>query len=657
MRILKIYKFKIWLFLCFSFLVGIANAQNCDQEISKKSLKIFQKSLADYKEGKKREAQESMFQLTKSEPEYAQAFVALGRFYIEARPPAVKTARKYFEKAISICPDSALYAHYYMGKIYYGSRDYEKAITSFEYFLKDVDLIKTDEDYYEIKNYLEYAQVTYELLSHPVPFEPVKVEGISTNADEYLPIISPDNEFALFTRRIKRYERKGLTDRMVEKEIFTYSLRNHEGVFEQGWEMEQPFNKMENEGAATLTIDNNDLYYTVCFRDQQTKYLNCDIYHSRYYKGYWSKIESMGEHINKPNSWESQPSVTSDGSIIYFASNREGGLGGYDIYQINKLDDGNWSEPINIGAPVNTPGNEKSPFIHTDSQTLYFSSEGHKGLGGYDIFYARQDAEGKWQSPSNIGYPINSFDDDLSFFVSTDGHHGYYASNRFDENNKWNLYSFPLYKKARPQKVLLIKGQIDIEENNEPIIARIQLKNIRTKTITEIPVDSTTGKYVAAIIFKEDQILTVKKDGFVYSSRYLSTEDTSLIQPKKVDFNIKKIEVGKSYEIDDIYFVTNSAFLSEDACEIIDKFFEFLYENPNIKVEIQGHTDNVGKDEENLLLSDKRAKAVYQYLIEKGIPMSRLNSKGYGESMPVATNETYAGRATNRRTVFVILKK
>lgn len=654
---MKIFGFKIWFIICFSILWGITNAQNCEQDISKKSLKIYHKALEDYNTGEKREAQASMFQLTKSEPNFAQAYFALGEFYIKNRPPNVKTARKYFEKAISICPDSVLYAYYFMGKIHYGSKDYENAITCFEYFLKDVDLIKTDEDYFEIKNYLEYARVTQELLSHPVPFEPFKVEGISTTADEYLPIISPDNEFALFTRRTKQYMRRGLTEQIVEKEVFTYSLRNRYGVFEQGWEMEHPFNNVENEGAATLTIDNNDLYYTVCFRDASTKYLNCDLYHSHYDGGYWSKIESLGDHINGPNSWESQPTVTSNGTTIFFASNREGGLGGYDIYKIDKKDDGRWSEPQNIGSPVNTAGNEKSPFIHTDSQTLYFSSDGHKGLGGYDIFYTRQNTKVKWQEPTNIGYPINSFDDDLSFFVSTDGHYGYYASNRLDEKNKWNLYSFPLYEKARPQKVLLIKGQIDLEETEEPTTARIQLKNIRTKTITEIPIDSLTGKYVAAILFKDDQILTVKKEGYVYSSRYLSTEDSTLIQPKKVDITVKKIEVGKSYKIDDIHFTTNSSILTANARKIIDEFFEFLYENPNIEVEIQGHTDNVGKDEANMILSDKRAKAVYGYLIEKGIPMSRLSANGYGESTPITTNETYTGRAKNRRTVFLIIKK
>ncbi len=654
------FKSNISLFLILISLLStfsITYAQSCDQELSKKEIKSYLKAW-EYQENKNyNEARKMMFQLVKESPEYAKSQMSLGIFYIENSSPNIKTAKKYLEKSVALCPDSVTYSHFYLGKIYYGSKDFKRAVERFEFFLKDVDLIKTDDDYFEAKNYLEYAKATQELLEHPVPFEPKKVEGISTKEDEYLPIISPDNEFALFTRRQKHYISRGLTEQLVDKEVFTFSLRNENGHFEQGWEMEYPFNKVENEGAATLTIDNNDLYYTVCIRDPKTNYLNCDLYHSFFEKGYWSNIESLGDHINNPDSWESQPSVTSDGMSIFFASNREGGLGGYDIYQIRKDEKGGWSSPENVGAPINTPGNEKSPFIHTDSQTLYYSTDGQKGLGGYDIYFSRQDGAGIWQEPKNIGYPINSYDDDLGFFASTDGRYGYYASNRLDDNNKWNLYSFPLYEEARPQKVLLVKGEIEVENNKDTIRAKVQLKNMQTKTITEIPVNANTGKYVAAILFKEDQVLTVKKEGYVYSSRYLSVEDTTLNQPKTLNLKVKEIKVGQTYNIDDIHFMTNSSDLNKDAKRIIDEFLEFLLDNKNIEVEIQGHTDNVGQEEANLVLSDKRAKSVYQYLIDQGVQSYRLSANGYGESKPIANNESFSGRAKNRRTVFVIKKQ
>lgn len=653
----KKFNTAIVLTLMLFGLANLAISQNCNMKLNKKLDKIYHQAWEFQNQKQYGSAKENMFKIIKEAPEYSKAQMSMGIFYLENPRPSVKTAKRYLEKAIELCADSVLYSYYYLGKIHFGANEFDKAILCFEHFLKDVNKIETDEDYFEIKNYLEYAKVSHELLNNPVPFNPIKVEGISTNADEYLPIISPDNEIALFTRRIKQFQNRGLTERMVEREVFTFSMRNQNGRFEPGWELEYPFNKAENEGAATLTIDNNHLYYTVCIRDPNTKYLNCDLYHSYYYKGYWSDIESLGDHINNPDTWESQPSVTSDGQTIFFASNRPGGIGGYDIYKINKMEDGSWSKPENLGSPINTTGNEKSPFIHTDSQTLYFSSEGHKGLGGYDIFYSRHDQNGNWMTPKNIGYPINGFDDDLGFFVSTDGYYGYYASNRFDENNKWNLYSFPLYEEARPQKVLFIKGQVEVENNKEPIRARVQLKNMKNKTIKEIQVDTITGKYVAAVLFKEDQVLTVKKEGYVYSSRYLSMEDTTLKQPKTLNLEVKEIQVGQEYEIKDINFATNSFDLNIDAKKIVDEFYEFLSENENIEVEIQGHTDNVGKEGDNLMLSHKRARSVYQYLIEQGIDLKRLSYQGFGESKPIASNENWSGRAKNRRTVFVIKKR
>jgi outer membrane protein OmpA-like peptidoglycan-associated protein len=203
---------------------------------------------------------------------------------------------------------------------------------------------------------------------------------------------------------------------------------------------------------------------------------------------------------------------------------------------------------------------------------------------------------------------------------------------------------------------LFIKGTVDVGENPEPIRAKVQLKNLRTKAVTEIPVDTNTGKYVAAILFKDNQLLTVKNDGYIFSSRLLSTEDTTLNEPKKMDIVMKEIKVGHSYKIDDINFITNSAELSADAKKIIDEFATFLTENPSIEIEIQGHTDNVGNDQTNMDLSDKRARSVYNWLIEKGIASSRLASRGYGETQPIASNETLDGRAQNRRTVFLIKK-
>ncbi len=520
-----------------------------------------------------------------------------------------------------------------------------------------MDKIKSDDDYDEAVRLQDFSKFYADMLGNPVPFDPKPVPGISTEYDEYLPIISPDNEMALFTRKIKSAPRKeDITPQASYKEKFMFSLRR-DGEFDRGSLMPPPFNQHDNEGGATITINNKMLYYTLCMYTQDKRYYNCDICSSEKINGVWSDIKSIGANVNMENTWESQPSVTSDGKTLYFVSDRGGGFGGYDIYKTQKNDAGEWSSPENLGATINTAGNEKSPFIHTDSQTLYFSSDGLMGLGGYDIFYSRLDSNNVWSKPKNIGYPINSYNDDLGFFVSTDGQYGYFASNKFDGFGGWDLYSFNLYEEARPEKVLLVKGKITDEDNEGFKNARVELKNVKSKKVVQIDVDSITGEYYAAVIFRNDYIMTVKKKGYVQETNYISKINPRFAKPLNMFVALEPIEVGKSYRLNDIYFDFNSTELKPESKEVISEFHDFLTDNPTLKVSIEGHTDNIGNINDNQLLSENRAKAVYEYLIQIGIEKSRVKYKGFGESKPVDTNSTEEGRARNRRTEFVIIEK
>ncbi|MFZ4564598.1 MAG: OmpA family protein, partial [Bacteroidales bacterium] len=383
----------------------------------------------------------------------------------------------------------------------------------------------------------------------------------------------------------------------------------------------------------------------------------CDIYYSENVNGDWSPIKSVSNKINLPGSWESQPTISADGRTLYFVSDRSGGFGGYDIYRSIKSESGEWGTPINLGPLINSTGNEKSPFFHPDEKTLYFSSDGWMGLGGYDIFYSKLDDHGLWTKPKNIGYPINSPDDEVGFFVSTDGMQGFFASNKFNGKGGWDLYSFELYDAARPEKVLLIRGNIKSEYSAEPVKAHIELKNLDTKKISNIPMDSVTGNYVAVAPFNSDYIMTVKKEGHVYESRYIAKVDSMFKLPARIDIEMKPIELNKSYRINDIYFPFNSFDLTMESKAVLDQLIDFLSESQNISIQIQGHTDNIGNDASNLKLSESRAHSVYNYLIEKGIAEKRLTYKGFGKAMPVAENDSEEGRARNRRTVFVITKK
>jgi len=641
-----------------SFSGSTSGQDSCKVVLDKKTGKLYDDGISMFKKMNYSQASIALKNVLKEEPGCVDAYYVLGLINFKRANSNFGEAEKYFMETIRRCPGYDPYVFYYLGEINYVNERFDTVVQYMTEFLKDVDKIKSDADYNRANDLLRYSKFYVEMVRHPVPFHLKVVEGVSTPENEYLPILSPDNQMALFTRE-RKYpgDKNSVVQTPRLKERFMFSMLNSDGNFSIGEEMPEPFNIYDNEGGATLTADNNVLYYTVCKFDKVRRYLNCDIYFSEFSNYEWSPVRSVSRKINLPGSWESQPSISSDGNILYFVSDRVGGYGGYDIYRSIKNDEGEWGTPINMGPTINSKSNEKSPFIHPDGKTLYFSSDGWFGMGGYDIFYSRLKDDGTWSKPKNIGYPINSPDDEVGFFVSTDGSRGFFASNKFSEKGGWDLYSFELYDEARPEKVLFIKGTVKSESDVEPVKARIELTNIDTKKTSQIPMDTMTGKYVAVTPFNSDYIMTVKKEGYVYESKYIARIDSTFKNPAEVNVEIKPIELNKSYRINDIYFGFNSHELTAESKVVLDQLIDFLNENPSICIQIQGHTDNIGNDVVNLKLSGERAKSVYNYLIEKQIRSNRLTYQGFGESMPVTTNSTEEGRAKNRRTVFVITNK
>lgn len=660
---------RLFAILCILF---FANTNIFAQEESdsckianKKAIKVYKNGIAAMKSHKYTEAAKLFVDAIEIEPEYPDAFYGLGTIYL--RPGVMKLAsvKRYFRKVIELCPDYDIGCYYTLGDIYLGEDKFDSAYYYMSLFMKDPDIIKDDAKYNHADSVLNYTRVLKNLKSNPVPFNPVYVKNISTGLDEYLPLISPDNEMALFVRKIKLPKAKEVIVSAQDnyKELFMFSVRGENGEFSSGEEMPYPFNTTDYQGAATITLDNKTLCFVFCknIKQKTGPYLNCDICQSeRKADGSWTEIKNLGTKVNKDNTWESQPSISGDGKTLYFISDRTGGYGGYDIYKSTKDSLGEWGLAENLGPVINSPLNEKTPYIHSDNITLYFSSQGLPGLGGYDIFYSRKALNGKFGKPVNIGYPINTGSDDVGFTVSTDGHYGYFASNNFSGPGLWDIFSFDLYPEARPDTVLLVRGNVRDVTKNEPTSAKVELKNIRTKQITRIPVDSITGKYIFTALFHDDYILTVKKDDYAYTSKYISKEDTAFTNKPtevKMDFEVKPIAVGESYRINDIYFAYGSYDLTENSKLMIDEFVDFLNDHPTMKISINGHTDNISDADFNLTLSENRAKSVYDYLISKGIPASRLTYKGYGLTMPVVSNATEEGRAKNRRTEFVIIEK
>lgn len=563
-------------------------------------------------------------------------------------------AEQYLKKVTDACPDDIPEAYFHLGKLAYTTNQKCDAINYFKKFLTyqgDFDTLFT-----EAKMLMKWSEEICELINNPVPFNPKIVKGISSQLDDYLVSLSPDNEIAYYTRKTKDFQISGYKSEPAFQEKFYYSYRIADNVFDNGKEMPYPFNRNENEGGATITGNNKELIYTVCkMVTSPRQYYNCDLYSSKNIKGYWTDIVPL-ERVNRPDTWESMPSVTADGKELYFVSNRPGGVGGYDIYKSFKDENGEWSEPINLGEPINTPGDEKSPFIHTDTRTLYFSSNGRPGMGGYDIYYVKLNDDNEKLEVKNIGYPINTENDEVGFIVSIDGKYGYFSSNNIKNESigGMDFYYFSLYNEAKPEEVILVKGNLKSDDTTKPIKATVQIKSMESKRITFIPVDED-GDYVASLLKNEDYLLTIKGEDIVYQSTYVAAKDSITAPVIKLEMEVQPIEVGKHYRLHNIYFAFNSADILANSQKVLDEFIVFLNDHPTLQIGIEGHTDNVGSDEFNLILSENRAKAVYNYLVNNGIDANRLQYKGFGESSPIATNDTEEGRAMNRRTEFVIL--
>ena len=552
-------------------------------------------------------------------------------------------------KAIELCTDNFPKAYYFLGEIAYKRKDYVNA----DIYLKKAINLQIGDPYYSDAIMLyENAKILAQIINNPVKFNPQIVKGISTQDDEYLPIISPDQELSFFTRRSDKMSLQDITTTTIEEFVFSKKIN---GDFEVGQALTYPFNLESNEGGASITIDNKILYYTKCIRDNKG-YNNCDIYYVNRENGAWSDVQEFPKNISKIDSWESQPTVSSDGKKIIISSDRSGGYGKMDLYEISKVND-TWTSAKNLGSTINSNENEKSPYLHTDGKTLFFASTNFPSLGGFDIFYSRKDSLGNWQKPINIGYPINTVADEISLFVSTDGNQAYFASNNLNGIGGWDIYSFGLYEGAKPDRVLFLKG--DLLDENKQIIEDVELeiKNLTTQEITTIKVDA--GTYVSSLtLAKDDDVLiTIKKEGFAFNSTYISTEDTSFNSPSALNFEMQSLEQGKSFSIENIYFDNNSYELKRATNEILIEFAKYLEVNNTLIIEINGFTDNVGNQADNQLLSENRAKAVRDLILLQGISEKRVFYNGFGESSPITSNDTEKGRGQNRRTEFKIISQ
>ncbi len=643
----------------------------CNEDIPKKVMSYYEKG-TDKKKYKKPERLEFLMKALTEEPDFAEANLAMGlelaaRCKLENK--AFTPTLQFFYKAIANCPQVHSEPYYYIGFDYYERTMYDSAVKYLPKFIafKDEDESKFAKDWdaemYQAKMMLKDAKKAVGLKKN-MPFNPKVIPGVSTQRDEYLAYISPDDKTCYFVRKLPIQSMNRVSASDAEKEVFMLAKRDKTGLFSNGEPMMAPFNTTDdNQGGCSISIDNKSLYFAM-MRQEGGLQPNCDLYVSDFNGAEWSEIRKLSPKVNDPKYWDSQPTIAADGLTLYFASDRPGGYGGIDLYVTRKdPKTGQWSLPQNLGPNINTPGDEKTPFIHSDSETLYFSSNGHFGFGGYDIFYARKNEKGEWAEPENIGSPINSNSDDTGFLVSSDALTGYFFS--YDEGKvrgkgigRYDLYGFDLYKEARPQATSFMKGSSVDSSGNKVTGAIVEIKDTKTKQISYATTDSTTGDFVVAVTKKNPIVLTVKKEDVAFNARVINVAEMPApnAEVPPITIEVKEAKKGSSFVINNILYNTNSAEIQTDSRIILESFAQYLKENPKIRVQIEGHTDNVGNVKDNEALSSNRAYSVKALLEEFGVDGKRIQAKGYGPNKPIADNKTEEGRAKNRRTEFQILE-
>jgi flagellar motor protein MotB len=617
-----------------------------------KSIKLYEESLRAYEMGFEEEAMQLLNKVIEKSPSFSEAFLLRAQIFADRKQNDASIAD--LERVVEIGHPEFSGAGFYLGDMYMQQMKYAEADAAFATFYskgsRDRRLI---EHAALLRKSCAFAQ---EAMRSPVPFEPINLgEGINSEMSEYFPCLTADHGTLLYTREVADARVRG-----GRQEDFFVSARVN-GV----WQPSAPvleINTVFNEGAPTLSADGQWLIFTACESagGDWGKYNglgSCDLFSSRLIGDQWS----APTNINQVNSydWDSQPSFSSDGKTLYFIRGKQSarGIQKQDIYFSELREDGSWTKPAPIPGKVNTPFEEESVMIHPDCKTLYFSSNGHPGMGGLDIYFSKKQDDGTWGEPVNLGYPINTGGNENSLLVSPDGEIAYFASDRIGGFGGLDLYQFVLPEAVRPEAVSFVQGEVFDALSFKKLEARLELIDLESgKVVIESYSNPGNGSFLVVLPPGRDYALNVSRAGYLFYSRNFSLKDVAPGDPVMLEVPLEKLRVGNSLVLNNVFFDTDSDVLKGQSKTELDRLVNLLIQNNGMRVEIGGHTDAVGTEEKNLDLSKRRAKSVVQYLVEQGIAVERLTSTGYGESQPVATNDTEEGRALNRRTEVRIIE-
>jgi outer membrane protein OmpA-like peptidoglycan-associated protein len=601
----------------------------------------------------------------KAAPDFIDAHFQLGGAFMETEKR--EKAIFHFKKVSSLDEKYEPNALYGAGVCEMQLEKYTDAVQSFGQFLKQSnihpDLARKARLAYQNCQFIPNA------LKNPVPFNPKSLDtNVNTKNSEYLPALTADGETLIYTSLLPM-------GRLMQEDF--YISKKKDSIWQKGVEL-AALNTDDNEGAHCISADGRVLVFTGCNRADGLG--SCDLYISILTNGEWSKPKNMGSTVNS-GRWEGQPSLSADGQALYFASDRPGGRGGKDIWVSHRNTKGYWAAPEVLDSIVNTAWDDQTPFMHPDGQTMYFTSDGHPGMGGNDLFLTRKDSLGHWATPKNLGYPINTKGFEAALTVSLDGKTAYFSKNIAPANAKpnYDLFSFELDASIRPLPVTYVRATVRDANTKEPLLAKLELTDLATNRICGIGKTNEKGSFLICLPYGKKYALNVSKDQFLFQSEHFNlTEIRSADKPFELEIFLVPISAtvatapnqpnpsnrptetvptaGQPVILKNVFFETGLATLRSESHFELNRLKDMLNLNPTLKIQIQGHTDNVGSDAANQTLSEQRAKVVYDYLIQQGIPSNRLTFKGFGASQPVADNQTEEGKRQNRRTAFIVIQ-
>lgn len=647
-------KFSVIAVITFAILISKAQLPPGEYTSkNKKAISLFESALKYYDARNDEKTELELLKAIEKDPLFIEPHLLLADIY-EAKKQPLKAIDEYV-KAIGMNPTFNLNNFYNLAQLEISIGKYTDAKSDYTRFLKKLNINPDARDLAERQ--LNNCVFAIEALNNPVPFAPKNMgEAVNSNFDEYFPATTADDQIFLFTRNNRNEQTPMQEDFLVSKKI--------NEAWSQATLLGNGINTPGNEGAPTISADGQILFFIACaeidnsYGPNRKGYGSCDIFYSQKVGSNWSRPYNVGSAINS-KYWETQPSFSADGKTLFFVSNRLGGFGGSDIWFSTLKDDGSWGMPINIGKNINTPGKEESVFIHPDGKTLYFSSDGHIGMGKLDIYVVRKNENGEWGIPVNLGYPINTYTDENSLLVNGAGNLAYFASSREGGFGGLDLYQFELYDAIRPDKITYVKGKVYDSKTRQPLGAHFELIDLATaKQVIISDANSGNGEFLVTLPIEKNYALNVSQSGYLfYSANFSLKELTDKTKPFVMDVPLESIDTGNVVELKNVFFETAKFELKPESKVELNKLVSFLNANKTLRIQLSGHTDNVGEKKMNQLLSQNRAKSVYEYLISNGIDVKRLTYIGYGDTLPKVKNDSDENRSINRRTEFKVIGK